>query len=122
MVETAPEITVWLDAARGGDRAALDRVLSTLYQELHSMARRQLAGQQAQTLDAASLVHESYLKLLGAHGMARFDGRAHFFAYAASAMRSVVWRRCRITRTDRSTAWTRCSGNACRCCSTNCWS
>ena len=100
MVETAPEITVWLDAARGGDREALDRVLSTLYQELHSMARRQLAGQQAQTLDATSLVHESYLKLLGAHGMARFDGRAHFFAYAASAMRSVVvdYARNRLTR------------------------
>ncbi|ELQ07281.1 ECF-type sigma factor [Xanthomonas translucens] len=101
MVETAPEITVWLDAARGGDRAALDRVVSTLYQELHSIARRQLAGQRAQTLDAASLVHESYLKLLGAHGTARFDGRAHFFAYAASAMRSVVvdYARNRLTRT-----------------------
>ena len=45
MVETS-EITMWLDAAREGDRAALDRVLATLYQELHTMARRQLAGQQ----------------------------------------------------------------------------
>ncbi len=100
MVEAVPEITVWLDAARGGDREALDRVLSTLYQELHSMARRQLAGQQGQTLDATSLVHESYLKLLGARGLARFDGRAHFFAYAASAMRSVVvdYARNRLTR------------------------
>ncbi|WIH04973.1 hypothetical protein KHF85_19945 [Xanthomonas translucens pv. graminis] len=100
MVEIAPEITGWLDAARGGDRAALDRVLSMLYQELHSMVRRQLAGQQAQTLDATSLVHASYLKLLGAHGMARFDGRAHVFAYAASAMRSVVvdYARNRLTR------------------------
>lgn len=100
MVETASEITAWLDAARGGDRAALDRVLSTLYQDLHSMARRQLAGQHAQTLDATSLVHESYLKLLGSRGMARFDDRAHFFAYAASAMRSVVidYARNRLTR------------------------
>ena len=54
------------------------------------MARRQLAGQQGRTLDATSLVHESYLKLLGARGAARFEDRAHFFAYAASAMRSVV--------------------------------
>ena len=38
------DITVLLGAAREGDRAALDRVLSTLYQELHGMARRQLAG------------------------------------------------------------------------------
>ena len=84
------EITVWLDAARGGDRQALDRVLGTLYQELHTLARRQLSGQHNNTLDPTSLVHESYLKLIGANGGARFDDRAHFFAYAASAMRSVV--------------------------------
>lgn len=84
------EITAWLDNARGGDRAALDRVLCSLYQELHGMARRQLYGHQGHTLDATALVHESYLKLLGAHGTARFDDRAHFFAYAASTMRSVV--------------------------------
>lgn len=86
---TAPEITQWLDAARGGDRGALDRVLATLYNELHAMARRQLAGQQGQTLDATALVHEAYLKLIGRQ-TAQFDDRAHFFAYAASAMRSVV--------------------------------
>jgi RNA polymerase sigma factor (TIGR02999 family) len=83
------DITAWLDAARGGDREALDRVLATLYQELHTMARRQLAGQHGQTLDATALVHEAYLKLIGRRE-AKFDDRAHFFAYAASAMRSVV--------------------------------
>jgi RNA polymerase sigma factor (TIGR02999 family) len=88
--ESSPEITVWLDAARGGDREALDRVLGTLYQELHTLARRQLSGQQNNTLDPTSLVHESYLKLVGASNGARFEDRAHFFAYAASAMRSVV--------------------------------
>ncbi len=90
---TAPgDITVLLDAARDGDRSALDRVLSTLYQELHGMARRQLAGQQhGHTLDATALVHEAYLKLVGrGSGNAQFDDRAHFFAYAASAMRSVI--------------------------------
>ncbi len=83
------EITQWLDAARDGDRAALDRVLGTLYHELHAMARRQLAGQYGQTLDATALVHEAYLKLIGRREV-QFDDRAHFFAYAASAMRSVV--------------------------------
>ena len=87
--ESGPEITQWLDAARGGDRGALDRVLSTLYNELHAMARRQLAGQYGQTLDATALVHEAYLKLIGRREV-QFDDRAHFFAYAASAMRSVV--------------------------------
>ncbi|HTL14816.1 MAG TPA: ECF-type sigma factor [Thermomonas sp.] len=85
------EITVLLDAAHQGDRGAMDRVLATLYQELHSMARRQLAGQHGHTLDATALVHEAYLKLIGrGAGAAQFDDRAHFFAYAASAMRSVV--------------------------------
>jgi RNA polymerase sigma factor (TIGR02999 family) len=88
----AGDITVLLDAARDGDRGALDRVLSTLNQELHGMARRQLAGQQhGHTLDATALVHEAYLKLAGrGNGSAQFDDRAHFFAYAASAMRSVI--------------------------------
>jgi|SRR5690606_6138050 len=83
------DITRLLDAARDGNRAALDQVLATLYRELHGMARRQLAGQYGQTLDATALVHEAYLKLAGRRG-AHFDDRAHFFAYAASAMRSVV--------------------------------
>ena len=86
------EITVLLDAARDGDREAMDRVLATLYQELHGMARRQLAGQQqGHTLDATALVHEAYLKLIGRDpGSVQFDDRSHFFAYAASAMRSVI--------------------------------
>lgn len=86
------EITVLLDAARDGDREAMDRVLATLYQELHGMARRQLAGQQqGHTLDATALVHEAYLKLIGRNpGSVQFDDRSHFFAYAASAMRSVI--------------------------------
>jgi RNA polymerase sigma factor (TIGR02999 family) len=83
------DITGWLDAARGGDRRALDQVLSTLYNELHAMARRQLAGQHGRTLDATALVHEAYLKVIG-RTSAQFDDRAHFFAYAATAMRSVV--------------------------------
>jgi RNA polymerase sigma factor (TIGR02999 family) len=85
----AADITLWLDAARAGDRGALDRVLAVLYRELHQMARRQLGANQGLTLDATSLVHEAYLKLNG-RGDARFEDRAHFFAYAASAMRSVV--------------------------------
>ena len=88
MAETA-DITRWLDAAHGGDSDAMGKVLSTLYQELHAMARRQLAGQHGQTLDATALVHEAYLKLIGRRE-AQFEDRAHFFAYAASAMRSVV--------------------------------
>ena len=88
MSDTA-EITQWLSDARDGDRVALDRVLSTLYRELHSMARRQLGNQNGHTLDATGLVHEAYLRLIGRVDT-EFEDRAHFFAYAASAMRSVV--------------------------------
>jgi RNA polymerase sigma factor (TIGR02999 family) len=85
----AADITLWLNAARSGDKGALDRVLSTLYAELHTMARRHLGGNQGHTLDATGLVHEAYIKLVG-RSTAEFEDRAHFFAYAASAMRSVV--------------------------------
>ncbi|MDQ3287336.1 MAG: ECF-type sigma factor [Pseudomonadota bacterium] len=88
-MDDGADITLMLDAARDGDRGALDDVLATLYHELHTMARRQLAGQHGHTLDATALVHEAYLKLAGRRE-AKFDDRAHFFAYAASAMRSVV--------------------------------
>ena len=66
----------------------------------HTMARRQLSGQHGYTLDATALVHESYLKLLGSTGTAKFEDRAHFFAYAASSMRSVVvdYARSRLAR------------------------
>lgn len=82
-------ITQWLDEARGGDRAALDRVLQALYGELHAMAKRQLGGGNEDTLDATALVHEAYLRLVGQEEV-EFSDRAAFFAYAASAMRSVV--------------------------------
>ena len=89
MNDTA-DITQWLSEARGGDKSALDRVLSTLYRELHGMARRQLGGQQyGHTLDTTALVPVAYLTLAG-RAEAEFEDRAHFFAYAASAMRSVV--------------------------------
>jgi RNA polymerase sigma factor (TIGR02999 family) len=83
------DITLWLNAARNGDKTALDRVLATLYAELHTMARRHLGANQNQTLDATGLVHEAYIKLIG-RSANEFEDRAHFFAYAASAMRSVV--------------------------------
>ena len=89
MAEGVADITVMLAAARAGDRVALDDVLATLYRELHAMARRQLSGHKGGTLDTTALVHESYFKLIR-NQHAEFADRAHFFAYAASAMRSVV--------------------------------
>ena len=93
------DITLWLDAARGGDRRALDQVLATLYHELHTMARRQLSGQMGQTLDATALVHEAYLKLGGAQLAAQ--DRNHLLALSARAMRQVLVDDARARKADK---------------------
>ena len=105
MTDTA-DITELLDAARDGDRGALDRVLATLYQELHSMARRQLAGQHGHTLDATALVHEAYLKLVG-----RSATRSSTTARTSSPMpprRCAAW-----WSTTRASAWRRSAAATC---------
>jgi RNA polymerase sigma factor (TIGR02999 family) len=89
-VQQEPEdITRMLSAAQQGDRAALDRALELLYRELHALARRQLGGQKDGTLNTTGLVHEAWLRLAGQQ-KASYGDRAHFFAYAASTMRSIV--------------------------------
>jgi RNA polymerase sigma factor (TIGR02999 family) len=73
-----------------GDGEDFDATLRPqVYQRLRELARRQLAGERAaQTLDTTALVHEAWLNLAGgAHG---FADRAHFYAYAATAMRHIL--------------------------------
>ena len=84
------DVTRLLDAWRAGDAEALQRLVPLVYDELKAVARRQLrfAGRDG-TLDTTALVHEAYLKLVGGAG-ASLQGREHFFAVAASAMRQVL--------------------------------
>lgn len=83
------EVTLLLEAARGGDRAALDRIVPLLYEDLRRLARRQLAREQgSRTIQPTTLVHEAYLKLAG-HAP-RAKDRAHLLAIAAHAMRQVL--------------------------------
>jgi RNA polymerase sigma factor (TIGR02999 family) len=84
------DVTRLLDAWRAGDSEALQRLVPLVYDELKAVARRQLrfAGRDG-TLDTTALVHEAYLKLVGGAG-ASLQGREHFFAVAASAMRQVL--------------------------------
>ena len=85
-----PELTTLLAAARQGDRAAAGQAFGLLYDDLRRLARSRLRQHQTMTLlDTTSLVHESYLKLVGAHALP-VDDRRHFFAYAARVMRSVI--------------------------------
>lgn len=84
------EVTTLLSAARGGDTKAAGEVFALLYDDLRRMARSRLRQHQTMTLlDTTSLVHESFLKLVGNVALPVTD-RHHFFAYAAKVMRSVI--------------------------------
>ncbi len=84
-------VTVLLLKSNAGDTEARGALFDALYEELHRMARAQLyrAGHAAVALDATSLLHESYLKLVQVDRMITAS-RGHFFAYASKIMRSVI--------------------------------
>jgi RNA polymerase sigma factor (TIGR02999 family) len=78
-----------------GRRDTLDRLMPAVYDELRTIARRQLAGREGGgTLSTTGLVHEAYLKLVDQSRIAWRD-RAHFFALASVAMRHVLVDRAR---------------------------
>src|SRR5215475_798561 len=82
------EVTRLLDAAAAGDRRAAADLLPLVYDELRALAAARMATESpGHTLDATALVHEAYLRLIGDQ---HFDGRGHFFAAAAEAMRRVL--------------------------------
>lgn len=84
------DITHMLKAASQGDRAAGDRVVAALYDDLRRQARRHLRQSGDMTLlDTTALVHEVWLRLADLQGN-EYPDRRHFLAYAARAMRSVV--------------------------------
>lgn len=77
------------EAAQGRQQAGED-LFSLVYAELRSMAARQMAAErQDHTLDATSLVHEAYLRMMG-NTEVRWANRAHFFYAAAEAMRRIL--------------------------------
>ena len=83
------DVTQLLVAYGQGDREAFDRLLPMVYDDLWRIARRQLRSSPNQTLDATSLVHESYLKMVDQR-KADWQNRVHFLAVAARAMRQVI--------------------------------
>jgi RNA polymerase sigma factor (TIGR02999 family) len=94
------QITHLLDAASAGDRQAAADLLPLVYDELRKLAAARMAEERpGHTLDPTGLVHEAYLRLIGDQ---HFDGKAHFFAAAAEAMRRVLINharnRCRLKR------------------------
>ncbi len=85
------ELTRILNAIEEGEPHAADQLLPLVYAELRRLAARQLAQEKpGQTLQPTALVHEAYLRLVGKGEDRHWDGRGHFFAAAAEAMRRIL--------------------------------
>lgn len=82
------DVTRLIEAANRGDPQAAAELLPLVYDELRKLAAAKLANEKpGQTLDATALVHEAYLRLIGEQ---QFEGRGHFFAAAAEAIRRIL--------------------------------
>lgn len=85
------DITRILSAIDEGDPHAAEQLLPLVYEELRKLAASRLANERpGQTLQATALVHEAYLRLVDPEGKKQWDGRGHFFAAAAEAMRRIL--------------------------------
>ncbi len=90
------DITQILASIEQGDPHAADELLLLVYDELRRLASQRIAQEQpGQTLQATALVHEAYLRLIGTSPDTQWDGRGHFFAAAAEAMRRILVERAR---------------------------
>jgi RNA polymerase sigma factor (TIGR02999 family) len=83
------EITLLLRQAHAGDAAAHERLYRLLYDDLVRLARSRLRHGRVTLADTGALVHESWMRLQQAQGLA-FEARGQFLAYAARAMQSVL--------------------------------
>jgi RNA polymerase sigma factor (TIGR02999 family) len=86
------EVTQILDAIARGDPHAANDLLPLVYEQLRQLAAQRLAHETpGQTLQPTALVHEAYLRLVGDDNRdPPWDGRGHFFAAAAEAMRRIL--------------------------------
>lgn len=84
------EITELLKAWSGGNQAALERLIPLVYEELHRLAKRHLAGEwRRHSMQTTALVNEAYLRLVAAQGV-QWQDRAHFFGISARLMRQIL--------------------------------
>ncbi len=85
------DVTRILNAIEQGDPSAAEHLLPLVYDELRKLAAQKLSHEKpGQTLQATALVHEAYVRLVGKNGSTQWDGRRHFFAAAAEAMRRIL--------------------------------
>ena len=97
------DVTQLLDRATAGDRQAAAELLPLVYEELRKLAAVRMAAESPdQTLQPTALVHEAYLRLIPeAKPQAAFEGRGHFFAAAAEAMRRILVDNARRKRSEK---------------------
>src|SRR6202163_3352160 len=85
------DVTQILNAIEDGELHAVNQLLPLVYEELRRLAAQKLVQEKpGQTLQATALVHEAYLRLVGANPQQPWDSRGHFFAAAAEAMRRIL--------------------------------
>ncbi len=85
------DVTRILSAIEQGDPQAAAQLLPLVYDELRRLAAARLAAESSgNTLQPTALVHEAYLRLVGASEGNLWDNRGHFFAAAAEAMRRIL--------------------------------
>jgi RNA polymerase sigma factor (TIGR02999 family) len=88
------DVTRILSLIEDGDRQAAEQLLPLVYDELRRLAQRKMTHEKSDhTLQPTALVHEAFLRLIGndaAREDAHWDGRGHFFAAAAEAMRRIL--------------------------------
>jgi RNA polymerase sigma factor (TIGR02999 family) len=95
------DVTRILESIEQGDPKAADELLPLVYGELRKLAASKMAHESPnQTLQPTALVHEAWLRLVG-DANPKFDGRAHFFAAAAEAMRRILIDKARRKRALR---------------------
>lgn len=95
------QVTQILEAAEAGDEGAAEKLLPLVYEELRHLAAAKLAQEApGQTLQPTALVHEAWLRLVGA-GNEHWNGRGHFFGAAAEAMRRILIDRARRRHRER---------------------
>lgn len=95
------EVTGWLARWGEGDLAALDRVLPQVYDELRRLAAHELRGHRHHdTLQPTALVHDVFVRLLGARSV-DIRNRKHLFTTAARLMRQVLIDRARAAQRDK---------------------
>jgi RNA polymerase sigma factor (TIGR02999 family) len=96
------DVTRILSAIDAGDPHAAEELLPLVYEELRKLASHKLAQEKpGQTLEATALVHEAYVRLVGAAEPRLYRDRRHFFAAAATAMRRILVDRARRIGTEK---------------------